>query len=93
MDVQTDRESDAVAAVTVSRLSYWLIKSYFDIWNSASRASLTKWKESISCSSGPRHKLGDPDGTGLRSRVPENHRGQRAWLARKLIKNKGLNWR
>ncbi len=52
MYVQTDRESDAVAAVTVSRLCYWLIKSYFDIWNSASRASLTKMKESISCSLG-----------------------------------------
>ncbi len=52
MNVQTDRESDAVAAVTVSRLCYWLIKSNFDIWNSASRASLTKMKESISCSLG-----------------------------------------
>ncbi len=57
MDVRADRESDAVAAVTVSRLCYWLIKSYFDIWNSASRASLTKWKESISCPNGPRHLL------------------------------------
>ncbi len=52
MDERTDRESDAVAAVTVSRLCYWLVKSYFDIWNSASRASLTKMKESISCSLG-----------------------------------------
>ncbi len=53
MDVRTDRESDAVAAVTViSALLLWLIKSYFDIWNSASRASLTKLKESISCSWG-----------------------------------------
>ncbi len=53
MDVQTDRESDAVAAVTViSALLLWLIKSYFDIWNFASRASLTKLKESISCSMG-----------------------------------------
>ncbi len=52
MDVRTDRESDAVAVVTISPLCYWLIKSYFDIWNSASRASLTKMKESISCSLG-----------------------------------------
>ncbi len=53
MDVQTDRESDAVAAVTViSALLLWLIKSYFDIWNFASRALLTKLKESISCSMG-----------------------------------------
>ncbi len=52
MDVQTDRESDAVTVI--SALLLWFIKSYFDIWNSASRASLTKWKESISCSNGPR---------------------------------------
>ncbi len=52
MDEQTDRDSDAVAAETVSRLCYWLIKSNFDIWNSASRASLTKMKESISHSLG-----------------------------------------
>ncbi len=38
----------------ISALLLWLIKSYFDIWNSASRASLTKLKESISCSNGPR---------------------------------------
>ncbi len=52
MNVQADRESDAVAAVAVSRLCYWLIRSNFDIWNSASRASLSKMKESISCSLG-----------------------------------------
>ncbi len=52
MDERTYRESDAVAAGTVSRLCYWLIKSNFDIWNSASRASLTKMKESIYCSLG-----------------------------------------
>ncbi len=52
MDERTDRDSDAVAAATVSRLCYWLIKSNFDIWNSASRASLTKMKESISRSLG-----------------------------------------
>ncbi len=52
MDERTDRDSDAVAAVTVSRLCYWLIKSNFNIWNSASRASLTKMKESMSCSLG-----------------------------------------
>ncbi len=42
------RESDAVTVI--SALLLWLIKSYFDICNSASRASLTKLKESISCS-------------------------------------------
>ncbi len=47
MDERTDRDSDAVVAETVSRLCYWLIKSNFDIWNSASRASLTKMKEFI----------------------------------------------
>ncbi len=52
MDERTDRDSDAVAAETVSRLCYWLIKSNFDIWNSASRASLTKMKEFIPCSLG-----------------------------------------
>ncbi len=52
MDERTDRDSDAVAAETVSRLCYWLIKSNFDIWNSASQASLTKMKESISRSLG-----------------------------------------
>ncbi len=52
MDEWTDRDSDAVAAETISRLCYWLIKSNFDIWNSASRASLTKMKESISRSLG-----------------------------------------
>ncbi len=48
MDVRTNRESDVVTVI--SALLRWLIKSYFDIWNSASRASLTKLKESISCS-------------------------------------------
>ncbi len=52
MDEWTDRDSDAVAAETVSRFCDWLIKSNFDIWNAASRASLTKMKESISCSLG-----------------------------------------
>ncbi len=52
MDERTDRDSDAVAAETVSRLCYWLIKSNFDIWNSASQASLTKMKKSMSRSLG-----------------------------------------
>ncbi len=47
MDERTDRDSDAVVAETVSRLCYWLIKSNYDIWNSASRVSLTKMKEFI----------------------------------------------
>ncbi len=48
MDVRTDRESDAVTVI--SALLLCLIKSYFDIWNSASRASLTTLKKSTSCS-------------------------------------------
>ncbi len=52
MDERTVRDVDAVAAETISRLCYWLIKSNFDIWDSASRASFTKIKESISCSLG-----------------------------------------
>ncbi len=47
MAIRTDRESDVVTVI--SALLLWLIKSYFDIWNSSSRASLTKLKESISC--------------------------------------------
>ncbi len=50
MDVRADRESDVVTVI--SALLLWLIKSYFDIWNSASRASLTTLKESIPCSLG-----------------------------------------
>ncbi len=34
MDVRTDRELDAAALI--SALLLWSIKSYFDIWNSAS---------------------------------------------------------
>ncbi len=43
MDVRTVRDSDA--ATVISALLLCLIKSYFDIWNSASRASLTSSKE------------------------------------------------
>ncbi len=50
MDVRADRDSDAVTVI--SALLLWLIKSYFDIWNSASRASLTTLKKSTPCSLG-----------------------------------------
>ncbi len=50
MDERTDRDSDAVPVI--SALLLWLIKSYFDFWNSASRASLTTLKKSIPCSFG-----------------------------------------
>ncbi len=50
MNVRADRKSDAVPVI--SALLLWLIKSYFDFWNSASRASLTTLKESILCSLG-----------------------------------------
>ncbi len=54
MDERTDRDSDAVAAATHRPYLDLLLvnKSNFDIWNSASRASLTKMKESISRSLG-----------------------------------------
>ncbi len=86
MDVRTDKDSDAVTVI--SALLLCLIKSYFDIWNSASRASLTSLKKSTSCSRFPRHKLGVTNRIGLRSGVPEGRRGRRTCLARKLIINK-----
>ncbi len=52
MDVRTVRDSDA--ATVISALLLCLIKSYFDIWNSASRASLTSSKRSTFYSRFPR---------------------------------------
>ncbi len=53
MDVRTVRDSDA--ATVISALLLCLIKSYFDIWNSAFRASLTSSKRSTFYSRFPRH--------------------------------------
>ncbi len=77
MDVWTVRELDV--ATVISALLLCLIKSYFDIWNSAFRASLTSSKRSTFYSRFPRHKLGVTNRIGLRTGVPGSRRGLTAW--------------